>query len=190
MSRREPRAQYSVTMHGGLEQAPRNMTMLGWRSTLISCVSFLSSSNTLLLFADLQHMKDDKCDNSAPNCYMCAQLLQWQEVSRPHYRKLILVCTQFKLAQGSLLLVSMQMTIPNWGADGIHIVTSYFIIPKVKEISSVCHTRDTQIPCKVCLCSRHWCCDGGLSHATGAAFVTYLVLWRLGLRAADSSMLC
>ena len=55
MSRREPRAQYSVTMQGGLEQAPRNMTMLGWRSTLISCVSFRSSSSTLLLFPDLQY---------------------------------------------------------------------------------------------------------------------------------------
>ena len=53
MSSREPRAQNSVTMQGGAEQAPRNMTMLGWRSTLISCVSLRSSSSTLLLLADL-----------------------------------------------------------------------------------------------------------------------------------------
>lgn len=54
MSSRDPRAQNSVTMQGGAEQAPRNMTMLGWRSTLISCVSLRSSSSTLLLLADLQ----------------------------------------------------------------------------------------------------------------------------------------
>ena len=53
ISSKDPRAQYSVIMQGGLEQAPRNMTMLGWRSTDISCVSLRSSSRTELLLDDL-----------------------------------------------------------------------------------------------------------------------------------------
>jgi len=64
-------------------------------------------------------------------------------------------------AQGCSLLLVMQISISNCRADGIHIVASYFITHKVKEINSVCHTHNTQVHCKVCLGSWHSCCMGG-----------------------------
>jgi len=42
----DPRAQYSVTTHGGVGQTPRKDTMLGWRSAAIMPASCKAAAGT------------------------------------------------------------------------------------------------------------------------------------------------